>query len=113
MALAPLPPPGWYPDPAGHGGQRYWDGQRWTGHQAAPPLAAPGGERRFTVNYGFALLAFFSLVGTLLFGLPLLATAGDPEGDVSTFGVLWLMWGGMWTLIWAAFAVQHTLRKRR
>jgi uncharacterized protein DUF2510 len=27
----PLPPPGWYPDPAGASGrQRYWDGRQWT-----------------------------------------------------------------------------------
>ena len=25
-------PAGWYPDQ--YGGQRYWDGQRWTGHTA-------------------------------------------------------------------------------
>ena len=25
----PSPPPGWYPDPSGASGQRYWDGQKW------------------------------------------------------------------------------------
>ena len=25
-----LPPAGWYPDPAGSNGQRYWDGRTWT-----------------------------------------------------------------------------------
>lgn len=30
-------PAGWYPDPSGVPGQRYWDGQQWTGH--APPAA--------------------------------------------------------------------------
>ncbi|MDT5225573.1 MAG: hypothetical protein QOG19_2980 [Mycobacterium sp.] len=24
-----LPPPGWYPDPNGGGGRRYWDGTQW------------------------------------------------------------------------------------
>jgi uncharacterized RDD family membrane protein YckC len=28
---------GWYPDPDGSGGQRYFDGRDWTGHRA-PPL---------------------------------------------------------------------------
>lgn len=33
-------PAGWYPDPDGSGGQRYYDGQSWTEHRSAP---APAG----------------------------------------------------------------------
>src|SRR3954471_19983772 len=37
-------PAGWYPDPDGSGGRRYFDGQSWTEHRAAaveaPPLEA-------------------------------------------------------------------------
>ena len=37
-ATAPVqaasPIAGWYPDPSGAGGQRWWDGQRWTDHTA-------------------------------------------------------------------------------
>jgi uncharacterized protein YxjI len=30
------PPPGWYPDPAGAAGTRWWDGQNWTQHVQQP-----------------------------------------------------------------------------
>ncbi|MCT7365628.1 DUF2510 domain-containing protein [Mycolicibacterium llatzerense] len=100
-------PPGWYPDPHGAPVNRYFDGNQWTaaiGPIAQTPAQQPG---RVTIHYGFALLAFFSLVGTLLFGLPPLFS-----GDGGWVGVLWLMWGGMWTIVWTAFAINHTLKSR-
>lgn len=105
--------PGWYPDPH-TGQQRYFDGTNW-GPTAPPPPPTAAAERRFTVNYGFALLAIFSLIGTLLFGIPLLSSASDADGGgaAPALGALWMLWGGMWTLIWSAFALQHTLRGRR
>ena len=104
--------PGWYPDPAGNGGHRYFDGTSWGPTAPPPPMPA---ERRFTIHYGFGLLAVLSLIGTLIIGLPMLSTASDPdtEGLGAVLGVLWMLWGGMWVLIWTAFAIQHTLRGRR
>lgn len=39
----PLPPPGWFHDPAQYGVLRWWDGTRWTEHAtyAQPPLMPP------------------------------------------------------------------------
>jgi len=50
-----MPPPGWYPDPAGPG-RRYWDGGRWTEQtQATPPApvaAGPVAGPALTPAYG-------------------------------------------------------------
>jgi hypothetical protein len=37
-------PPGWHPDPAGGGGFRWWDGERWTEH-LTPPAVEPAPRR--------------------------------------------------------------------
>jgi TM2 domain-containing membrane protein YozV len=42
-----LTPAGWYPDPNGNPGQKYWDGQTW--HDASPganPSAVPAVQSR-------------------------------------------------------------------
>lgn len=44
-----LPPPGWYPDPAGPAQQRYWDGARWSDPPPSlpqiPPMPPPAEPR--------------------------------------------------------------------
>ncbi|MDV3135326.1 DUF2510 domain-containing protein [Mycobacterium sp. 29Ha] len=37
----PEPPIGWYPDPAQPEGQRYWNGEEWTGFAPGRQLADP------------------------------------------------------------------------
>ena len=123
------PAAGWYPDPSGGSGQRYFDGVNW-GPSAPPPASSPLGERRFTIHYGFVLLAIFSLLGTVIpaafwfFSAANVDTdpnatqsevdaAASATGILSFFGIGWILWGGMWTLIWTAFAIQHTLRSRK
>lgn len=98
------PAPGWYPDQAGQ--SHYWDGYRWA---TSVPAAAPG---RVTINYGFALLAILSLIGTLIPSIGLMSTADQHNSAPLVFGVLWGLWGGMWTIVWAAFAIRHTMKSR-
>ncbi|HWF17324.1 MAG TPA: DUF4328 domain-containing protein [Acidimicrobiales bacterium] len=69
----PGAPPGWYPDPGGGAGQRWWDGYAWTEAvvvpQPPPPPWTTASERLHTYNasalvtgeLGIAPLARFSL----------------------------------------------------
>jgi hypothetical protein len=46
---AAAPAPGWYPDPAGGSGTRWWSGEAWTDHvQAAPEPIAPAAPSAVT-----------------------------------------------------------------
>ena len=62
-------PAGWYPDPAGGSGSRWWSGEAWTDHPTAGPTATPrlGGHdvsqlsqatQRLGTYYGFAVAGF-------------------------------------------------------
>ena len=135
--VEPNAPAGWYSDPSGNG-QRYWDGSAWS--DVPPPLQRPvaatalasapvpaADSGRITIHYGFALLAIFALLGTVIPTIIMFSAASGTASDTSLdadsastaagigsgMAIMWLLWGGMWTLIWAAFAIHHTLRSRR
>jgi hypothetical protein len=65
-------PPGWYPDPAGGPGRRYWSGAQWTDQMIAsstPPAkdTSQNLPKVFTLEVVLALLALF-LASILLLG---------------------------------------------
>jgi hypothetical protein len=97
----PTPPPaGWYPDPSGEHGNRWWDGRQWTGHVQSDsragwavgssasgmppdPWAADRSRSRRLVLIG-AVLAI-GLVGTIVVGLSNAGSrdSGTPLGQVA------------------------------
>lgn len=77
-------PAGWYPDPDGSGGQRYWDGDSWTEHLAP---AAPANEEPTSVvqlrsvpNLPQVDPAPFDIPPSPAFGVP---AAGPSNGNRS------------------------------
>jgi hypothetical protein len=65
-------PAGWYPDPDGSGGQRYFDGQSWTGRRApataaeAPALDAGQAVRRSSGPNGKVIAGVIAAVVVLV-----------------------------------------------
>ncbi|RRD48510.1 RDD family protein [Arachnia propionica] len=64
------PAPGWYPDPAGSGGERYWDGEGWS-HVTRPsalPFEPPTGTSTYPPAYAswWARVAAHLVDGLLL-----------------------------------------------
>ncbi len=56
-----LPPPGYYPDPAGSGGTAYWDGEEWSATSPSPKRPLDGR----TLTIAGSVLAGFALLGLL------------------------------------------------
>ncbi|WP_158861787.1 DUF2510 domain-containing protein [Leifsonia sp. AG29] len=92
---------GWYPDPTGMQGLRWWDGLRWTAHTAPAvnPYAAPALDRRplpatTSVNTVWIwLVVLLPLVSSLLIlllhpQLDLLASPSGRPGFVDPFALL-------------------------
>lgn len=69
MEGAPLPGPGWFPDPADPNTLRYWDGQQWTDNRTPAHGAVPGGAAGVKTNG----MAIASLVLGLLWGYGVLS----------------------------------------
>lgn len=73
MATERPPGPGWYPDPADPGTNRYWDGGRWTENRAPIAAPAPGEVVRAketnadgTIIAGYVLAALMPLIGFII-----------------------------------------------
>ena len=59
------PAAGWYPDPAGSGQQRYWDGTQWAPNAAPPPTRGRG--RSPAVVGLVATIIGLAIVGAVVF----------------------------------------------
>jgi hypothetical protein len=67
-------PAGWYPDPDGSGGQRYFDGQSWTDHRSpaapvaveAPALESVGAEPKSSGPSGKVVAGIIAAVAVVL-----------------------------------------------
>jgi hypothetical protein len=114
-------PPGWYPDPSGVPGQRYWDGIAWTDGRIAPPGRQPpatdgqGKAKCPGAVVGAAVIAFILAAIALSGAFAALVTAltgNDSETQMEVWGstdvgpiLLWallrlvfcglLVWGGI------------------
>ncbi|WP_442010382.1 DUF2510 domain-containing protein [Mycobacterium sp. 2YAF39] len=66
----PVGPQGWYPDPSGSGGRRYWDGGSWSAY--APPRFGAAQiawwQRQSTEHKALLVVGAVVVAGLLLFG---------------------------------------------
>ena len=62
-----MPPAGWYPDPYGAAGARWWDGQSWTGHVTDPaPGVGQQQQSRTLARFSAGALAAWCGMGVIL-----------------------------------------------
>ena len=74
------PSPGWYPNLEGGPALRWFNGTDWTYQYQAPPqqfAPPPPAKRRFTIHYGFVVVAVISLLATVVPSIFMFAAAGN------------------------------------
>lgn len=83
MTTPPTPPPGWYPDPSGVPGSRYWDGRQWgpaaptTPPTFAAPTAVPPKKKSSTGR-------IIAIIAAVFVGLIILGSIGNHDKKQST-----------------------------
>jgi Protein of unknown function (DUF2510) len=78
-------PAGWYPDPAGGDGKRWWDGATWSAHVQEAPAPPP-------------VATFGAYVPPEARALAPLPTAGE-AGIAYTRTSWWLAWSPIWVVV--------------
>ena len=96
MTWAPvnLPPPGWYPDPAGQSAVRWWDGHGWTSYVVPYPAPKAADRRRIPTRaawWGLAGVGVGFALGGILEAFALVAFPGSDAAQILA-GV-----AGLWT----------------
>jgi hypothetical protein len=89
----PSPLPGWYPDPSGVPGQRYWDGQKWGPH-------APAQQPQVVINN----------INTVATAAPVYVATGPNH---ALHAVLTLFTCGAWLPIWIIIAIVDAASRPR
>ena len=99
--ISPQADAGWYPDPQGRVGLRYWDGSTWTDHLAPHPAPVAPGVSTGTWVGGLAL-SFLLPIGGLILGIVFL-TQGPRQRDAGLAFIglsvaCWILWCGVLAL---------------
>jgi hypothetical protein len=111
MASQPQPA-GWYPDPTGNAGQKYWDGNEWEQQQDLAPTPAKRLPEAHTAQRspGNAHLyknpVLYAIGGLFLPPLVLFLMGGNKATCVWIAGLWVLFWMTVWFMgIGAIFAI--------
>ncbi|MEJ1230687.1 MAG: DUF2510 domain-containing protein [Galbitalea sp.] len=85
-------PAGWYPDPAGGDGTRWWDGGGWTAEVRPAPVVTP------------PVSTFGSLASAAEFRVPVAIKHGD-AGIAYTRTSWWIAFSPLWTVVPEVIAI--------
>jgi uncharacterized RDD family membrane protein YckC len=98
-------PPGWYPDPHGGAGQRYWDGLQWTDHVAPAQEFPPGPAARVGQPAGAAIRFGARFLDGLIVSVPLIIVLNVVGAAPAATTASQLAWGLFSSVAYLAYFV--------